>query len=71
MDPKRAPLTTTQLSIEEKESILRALGHYQIYLFDEMSKGEKPLEEIQKESQKVTSAIKKIHKTIEEETKKV
>lgn len=65
MEPKRAPLDSTELSVEEKESILRALGYYQIHLYDQMSKGEKTRDEIQNESKMVTSAIKKIHKTIE------
>lgn len=69
MEPRRAPLPSTELSVAEKESILRALGYYQVHLFDKISEG-KSREELQLESQKVTSAIKKIHKTIEEETSK-
>ncbi|MDG6994341.1 MAG: hypothetical protein JRN52_00340 [Nitrososphaerota archaeon] len=68
MEPKRAPLPSMELSVAEKESILRALGYYQIHLFDQIS--EKSTEELQSESEKVTSAIKKVHKTIEEETRK-
>jgi hypothetical protein len=52
------------------EAILRALGYYQVRLFDEISAGlENNKEDKEAESQVVTAAIKKIHKTLEEKEK--
>lgn len=64
MTPNPVP---AELTVKEKETILRALGYYQIHLFDEIAK--KPAasanDSMKAESQIVTGAIKKIHKTIE------
>ncbi len=63
MEHKRNPVTVTELTKEEKESVLRALGYYQIHLFDE--KANNPKFDLSSESNNVTIAIKKIHQTIE------
>jgi hypothetical protein len=65
MDKIEIQKVNPDLTPEEKEVVLRALGYYQIRLFDEMQSkpGESSSGAI--ESQKVTSAIKKIHKSIE------
>ena len=57
--------TISDLSLEEKEAVLRALGYYQIRLFDEMQAKPEANSPGLIESQKITSAIKKIHKSIE------
>lgn len=63
----RAPITTTELTKEEKESVLRALGYYQIRLFDEMrNTGQKESQlNSNSEAENITSAIKKIHKSLD------
>lgn len=68
MNQKRIPVTTTELNLEERHAVLRALGYYQIHLFDEISKKSSAEEkaELQGESANTTSAIKKIHRTIED-----
>jgi hypothetical protein len=63
MEPKRVPIASTELTREEKESVLRALGYYQVHLFDEISAGKS--QDLRGESERVSSAIKKIHKSIE------
>lgn len=55
----------SDLSVEEKEAVLRALGLYQIRLFDEMKEHPETRPAKTVESQRITSAIKKIHKSIE------
>ncbi len=60
------PKDNSELTEEEKQVVLRALGYYQVHLFDEMaSKKENDASSLRAESQLATSAIKKIHKTIE------
>ncbi|MHB8567623.1 MAG: hypothetical protein ACYC7D_13415 [Nitrososphaerales archaeon] len=54
-----------ELSQEETKVVLRALGYYQIHLFDEISKKAEDVDTLKAESQNVTTVIKKIHKTIE------
>ena len=66
----RFPLENPELARDEIEAILRGLGFYQIHLFDEMEKAKKQNSEndiasIRAEAQKITSAIKKVHKLIE------
>ena len=63
MERKRSPVAVTELTKEEKESVLRALGHYQIHLFDEMTNN--PRLDLSSESNNITIAIKKIHQTME------
>jgi hypothetical protein len=63
MEPKRVPVTSTELTREETESVLKALGYYQVHLFDQISAGKS--EDLKAESNRISSAIKKIHKTIE------
>lgn len=65
MERKSSRVTVTELTKQEKESVLRALGHYQIYLYDEMTKN--PKSDLKSESNNITSAIKKIHQTIEKD----
>lgn len=57
-------LSINELTVEEKEVILRALGYYQIHLFDETVKNSVN-DSMRSESRVVSSVIKKIHKTIE------
>jgi hypothetical protein len=66
MDVKRAPLPDKKLTKEESETALRALGMYQVHLFDEMKLKPGSIAEIQMESKRATQAIKKIHAAIEE-----
>jgi hypothetical protein len=65
MDGTEIAKVNSDLSPEEKEAVLRALGFYQIHLFDEMQAKPESLSAGKIESQKITSAIKKIHKSIE------
>ena len=53
------------LTEDEKRAILRALGYYQVHLFDEMMKNKEDTGSLKADSLLATSAIKKIHKTIE------
>ena len=62
---RRTPIENTDLTIEEKEATLRALGYYQVHLFDEISKGSENEADHRIESKLISSSIKKIHKTIE------
>ncbi len=63
MEPRKIPVPSTELTREEKESVLKALGYYQVHLFDKMSGNDS--QDLKSESERVTSAIKKIHKSIE------
>ena len=63
LEYKRILVTVTELTKEEKESVLRAVGYYQIHLFDE--KTNNPKFDLNSESNNITIAIKKIHQTIE------
>jgi len=60
------------LSPNECEIVLKALGTYQIRLYDELSTKRSgfpnimPNSSVQSESDLVTSAIKKIHRTLED-----
>ncbi|MCL4518038.1 MAG: hypothetical protein M1587_02445 [Thaumarchaeota archaeon] len=69
MEQSKAPFHSKELTVEEKESVLRALGYYQVYLFDRLRDGKESKKDLDSESQRITSAIKKIHKTIEEDAK--
>jgi len=55
-----------ELTKEECETVLRALGTYQIHLYDEMKLKSESLASLQLESNHVTQAIKKIHGVLEE-----
>jgi hypothetical protein len=74
MSAGRIPVTDTNLTQGECEVVLRALGSYQIHLFDEMKKGEGEKSvlagQLKQESDLVTSAIKKIHRVLEGQGKK-
>jgi hypothetical protein len=63
---RRIPIENTELTREEKGAVLRALGYYQVYLFDKIGKESGADPSLKTESQMITSAIKKIHKTIED-----
>ncbi len=65
MTGKEVVQINSDLSVEEKEVVLRALGFYQIRLFDEMKELPETASTKSIESQRITSAIKKIHKSIE------
>ncbi|MHB1908703.1 MAG: hypothetical protein ACYCQJ_07500 [Nitrososphaerales archaeon] len=52
-------MPSIELSKDQAEAILKALGYYQIQLFDLMQKGSPS---ISKEIDLVTSLIKEIHK---------
>lgn len=71
MPARRARLENPELTLEECEIILRALGSYQIQLFDKLSTdssadSKKVSESIRAESGLVSSAIKKVHHLMEE-----
>ncbi len=57
-------LSDFELSIEEREAVLRALGYYQMHLMDDIRKDQGQSGEKSSEVMKITSAIRKIHKTI-------
>jgi hypothetical protein len=69
MDGKEIIQISSDLDVQEKEAVLRALGFYQIRLFDEMKENPETSSTKAIESQRVTSAIKKIHKSIEAKKK--
>jgi hypothetical protein len=52
-----------ELSLDEKELILKALSYYQVHLFDELAKKSNPSADA--DYRKATIVIKKIHGTIE------
>jgi hypothetical protein len=63
---RRVPVENTELTKEEKEAVLKALGYYQVHLFDKINEKHETDHSLKAESQVITSAIKKIHKTIED-----
>ncbi len=50
------------LNLEEIELVLKALGYYQVHLFDELSSEAADKHLVQAETRNVTNAIKKIHR---------
>jgi len=66
MNVKRAPLLDSDLTKEESETVLKALGMYQIHLYDEIKLKPDSVATLQLESKRVSQAIKKIHGTLEE-----
>jgi hypothetical protein len=66
---KRAPLVDKELTREEIETVLKALGMYQIHLYDEMKLKPESLTTLNEESQHASQAIKKIHGSIESKIK--
>jgi len=69
MTVKRAPLPFKELTKEEIETALRALGTYQIHLYDEMKLKPESVAALQLESKRVSQAIKKLHSSIENQDK--
>jgi len=65
MESRKVPVENTELTKEEKEAVLRALGYYQIHLFDQITQSVEGKNGSESESRLVTMAIKKIHKTLE------
>jgi len=69
MSGKRIPIVNTDLTTDECQVVLKALGEYQIRLFDKMK--EKELGDIagkallKAESDQVSASIKKIHRLME------
>ncbi|MHB2036729.1 MAG: hypothetical protein ACYCPW_08315 [Nitrososphaerales archaeon] len=61
----------TELTKEERELILKALAFYQIHLFDEISKKSIPDAMLEGDYKKTTVLMKKIHKPIENKSKKI
>jgi len=62
---KRVPLVEKELTKEESETVLKALGMYQIHLYDEMKLKPESVAALSSESQHASQAIKKIHGSIE------
>jgi hypothetical protein len=52
----------TDLTADEIETVMKALGHYQIQIFDELSRNESNREELEAQSKRASSSIKKLHK---------
>jgi hypothetical protein len=72
MDNERGPtMHETELNKTEKQAILRALGYYQIHLFDELQKAGSSAPTTKAESELVSSLIKKIHRGIEVNQKSI
>ena len=69
MKVKRAPLLAKDLTKEESETVLKALGMYQIHLYDEIKLKPDSASTLQLESKRVSQAIKKIHGSLEEKGK--
>lgn len=57
-----------ELDAQEIEVILKALGYYQIHLFDEMSKHGREESTLRDQVKDATTAIKKVHKLHEAKT---
>jgi hypothetical protein len=75
MVERRIPVVDTVLTSDECQAALRALGSYQVHLFDLMNEkgaaGNVTSSFSAKiESDLITSAIKKIHRTLEDQNKK-
>jgi hypothetical protein len=66
---KRAPLVDKELTREEMETVLKALGMYQIHLYDEMKLKPESATTLSEESKHASQAIKKIHGSIEAKIK--
>ncbi len=64
-------LSPSDLTSEEFEISLKALGYYQVHLFDELSKENSNREALEIEMKTATKAIKKIHGILEGMKKKV
>ena len=58
----------SDLNAEEIEIVMRALGLYQIHLFDELSKATADRTKLQMQSDLTTASIKKLHKLHEKLT---
>lgn len=58
----------TDLNGEEIELVMKALGYYQIYIFDELSKTTADRNDLEKQSKQATASIKKLHKLHEKVT---
>lgn len=58
----------TDLNAEEIELVMKALGYYQIHIFDELSKATSNKSELETLSKRVTASIKKLHKLHERVT---
>ncbi|MGI0079703.1 MAG: hypothetical protein ACRECH_08765 [Nitrososphaerales archaeon] len=58
----------TDLNAKEIEVVMKALGHYQIHLFDELSKADVDRIELQTQSELSTASIKKLHRLQEKMT---
>jgi len=65
MNEKRAPLLDKDLTKEESETVLKALGMYQIHLYDEIKLKPDSVAVLQLESKRASLAIKKIHGALE------
>ena len=61
----KTPDSEQELTMDDRELILKALSYYQIYLFDEMNKKAFPDAKLDQDYKKSTLVIKKVHKSIE------
>lgn len=58
----------TDLNAEEIELLMKALGYYQIHIFDELSKTTTGRNDLELQSKQATATIKKFHKLHEKVT---
>ncbi len=66
---KQVSNLTVELTLEETELVLKALGYYQIHLYDEISKNTgSNVTVLRNEISVVSSAIKRIHRVRENAT---
>ena len=60
-----SPGSVSDLDVEEIETILKALGYYQVHLFDQLSNKDADRPSLETSVKHTTNAIKKIHKIYE------
>ncbi len=58
----------TDLNAEEIELVMKALGYYQIHIFDELSKTTAGRNDLEMQSKQATALIKKLHRLHEKVT---
>ena len=65
METRSSKMDETNLSEEEIEIVMKALGFYQIHLLDEMSQQGSGDEDLELQVRLISIAIKKLHKLYE------
>jgi hypothetical protein len=73
LSPPKDRTADSELTPEESKVVLKALGSYQIQLYDKLSQNEAGVarENLREESDLVSSSIKKIHHMLEDFQKTV